>query len=390
MRTSNGVPDEIADAAARLSGPFSVYVHIPFCLRKCPYCSFYSMPVEEHDRDRYLALAEREIRRFGELLPRDNCAVSTVYVGGGTPTLLSPGEWDVLFGLLKGFLSFFPSAEITAEANPESFSEGHTEVWKKWGVARVSLGVQSFSDADLHWLDRPHDADRARWALKKAVAAGFSVSADLMFGLRGQNLRGWKNSVSEAIGLGVHHISLYQLSIDEGCRWSMNPPEDLPDGYPMYRWSQWYLPRKGFDQYEIASFAKPGHHCRHNLSYWTNAPVLAIGAGAWGYLGNTRYRNGGTIKEYGEAVEKYGCGAVATESLEPEKAFREAAVLLLRTKWGISFRDYSAQYGEEALRSVILTLRNEAPQDCIDFRGDSLALTRKGMRVANSIWSLII
>lgn len=390
MRTSNGVPDEIADAAARLSGPFSVYVHIPFCLRKCPYCSFYSMPVEEHDRDRYLALAEREIRRFGELLPRDNCAVSTVYVGGGTPTLLSPGEWDVLFGLLKGFLSFFPSAEITAEANPESFSEGHTEVWKKWGVARVSLGVQSFSDADLHWLDRPHDADRARWALKKAVAAGFSVSADLMFGLRGQNLRVWKSSVSEAIGLGVHHISLYQLSIDEGCRWSMNPPEDLPDGYPMYRWSQWYLPQKGFDQYEIASFAKPGHHCRHNLSYWTNAPVLAIGAGAWGYLGNIRYRNGGTIKEYGEAVEKYGCGAVATESLEPEKAFREAAVLLLRTKWGISFRDYSAQYGEEALRSVILTLRNEAPQDCIDFRGDSLALTRKGMRVANSIWSLII
>ena len=390
MRTSNSVPDEIADAAVRLSGPFSVYVHIPFCLRKCPYCSFYSMPVEEHDRDRYLALAEREIRRFGELLPRDNCAVSTVYVGGGTPTLLSPGEWDVLFGLLKGFLSFFPSAEITAEANPESFSEGHTEVWKKWGVARVSLGVQSFSDADLHWLDRPHDADRARWALKKAVAAGFSVSADLMFGLRGQNLRSWKSSVSEAIGLGVHHISLYQLSIDEGCRWSMNPPEDLPDGYPMYRWSQWYLPQKGFDQYEIASFAKPGHHCRHNLSYWTNAPVLAIGAGAWGYLGNIRYRNGGTIKEYGEAVEKYGCGAVATESLEPEKAFREAAVLLLRTKWGISFRDYSAQYGEEALRSVILTLRNEAPQDCIDFRGDSLALTRKGMRVANSIWSLII
>ena len=232
MRTSNGVPDEIADAAARLSGPFSVYVHIPFCLRKCPYCSFYSMPVEEHDRDRYLALAEREIRRFGELLPRDNCAVSTVYVGGGTPTLLSPGEWDVLFGLLKGFLSFFPSAEITAEANPESFSEGHTEVWKKWGVARVSLGVQSFSDADLHWLDRPHDADRARWALKKAVAAGFSVSADLMFGLRGQNLRGWKSSVSEAIGLGVHHISLYQLSIDEGCRWSMNPPEDLPTAIP--------------------------------------------------------------------------------------------------------------------------------------------------------------
>ena len=344
----------------------------------------------EYDKERYLSLAEREIHRFGKLFSRDNCAVSTIYVGGGTPTLLSPGEWDSLFGLLKGFLPFSPSPEITAEANPESYSEDHSEVWKKWGVTRVSLGVQSFSDDDLHWLDRPHDADRARWALKKAVAAGFSVSADLMFGLRGQNLRSWKSSVSEAIGLGVHHISLYQLSIDEGCRWNMNPPEGLPDGYPMYRWSQWYLPRKGFDQYEIASFAKPGHHCRHNLSYWTNAPVLAIGAGAWGYLGNIRYRNGGTIKEYGEAVEKYGCGAVATESLEPEKAYREAAVLLLRTKWGISFRDYSAQYGEEALQSVIRTLKNEAPQDCIDFRGDRLALTPKGMRVANSIWSLII
>jgi len=348
------------------------------------------MPVEEHDRDRYLALAEREIRRFGELLPRDNCAVSTVYVGGGTPTLLSPGEWDSLFGLLKGFLPFSPSPEITAEANPESYSEDHTEVWKKWGVTRVSLGVQSFSDQDLNWLERPHNGERARLALKKAVAANFSVSADLMFGLREQNLRGWKNSVSEAIGLGVHHISLYQLSIDEGCRWSINPPENLPDGYPMYRWSQWYLPRKGFDQYEIASFAKPGHHCRHNLSYWTNAPVLAIGAGAWGYLGNTRYRNGSTVKEYGDTVGKYGCGAVALERLEPEKTFREAAVLLLRTKWGIPFRDFSRRYGKEALQSVILTLRNEAPRDCIDFRGDSLALTRKGMRVANSIWSLII
>ena len=389
MRKNSSLSHEIGSSLGDLSGPFSVYIHIPFCLRKCPYCSFFSVPATPGESEKYLDLLKKEILFYRAFLGEKSEA-STLYFGGGTPTMLSPGQWEDLLSFLEENIPVSPCAEITVEANPESFSERHAAVWKKGRVSRVSIGVQSFSDGDLLWLGRPHDASKACEAVRTAVLGGFSVSADLMFGLRDQTLRSWACSVKTALGLGVDHISLYQLSIDEGCRWNSSPPSGRTDGYPFYRWSQWYLPRKGFSQYEIASFSLPGRHSRHNTAYWRRDPVLGLGAGAWGFLGEKRYRNEGSLEGYASSVRAFGGSVAGMESVSGEKAAREAAVLLLRTQWGISFGAFSHKYGQAILDSIRDTLRREAPADCFSESPGSLSLTPKGMRVANALWSLIV
>lgn len=374
---------------SRLSGPCSVYVHIPFCLRKCPYCSFYSLPLRRGEEEGYLSRLVEEIRFHGEMLG-GRVRAETVYFGGGTPSLLSPGQWSRIFSVLRSCIPFEPGAEITVEANPESLSAEHLSIWKDWGVTRVSVGVQSFSDRELRWLERPHGAAEARRSLEMSVKAGFSVSADFIFGLEGQTLRQWKASLSEALDRGTEHVSIYQLSIEQGCRWFSNPPGEGPDGYPFYRWSQWYLPRKGFDQYEIASFCLQDRQCRHNLAYWTGKSVVALGAGAWGCLEGTRYRNEPSVEKYSGALRERGNAFLEAQVLPRKKEARQAAVLLLRTKWGIPFRDFQSRYGSNSLKEILRILREDVPKDCIAFRPDGAALTKRGMRVGNAIWSLLI
>jgi len=389
MRRNSSCSQEIGSSLGALSGSFSIYIHIPFCLRKCPYCSFFSVPSTPREREKYMELLKEEILFYRAFL-RNEAEASTLYFGGGTPTVLTPGQWEDLLLFLGENIPISPSAEITVEANPESFTEEHAAVWKKGRVSRVSIGVQSFSNGDLLWLGRPHDASKARDAVRMAVRKGFSVSTDLMFGLRDQTLPSWAFSVKTALELGAEHISLYELSIDEGCRWNSSPPSGMAEGYPLYRWSQWYLPRKGFSQYEIASFSLPGRHSRHNTAYWRRDPVLGLGAGAWGFLRERRYRNEGSLEGYASSVRACGGSVAEIESVSGEKSAREAAVLLLRTQWGISFDAFSHKYGQTILDSIRDTLMREAPADCFSVRPDSLSLTPKGMRVANALWSLII
>jgi len=389
MKKNSSRSQKIGSSLGALSGSFSVYIHIPFCLRKCPYCSFFSVPSTPGESEKYLDLLKEEIQFYRAFLGKGSEA-STMYFGGGTPTMLTPDQWEDLLSFLGENIPISPSAEITVEANPESFTKRHADAWRKGRISRVSIGVQSFFDRDLLWLGRPHDASKACDAVRTAVREGFSVSADLMFGLGGQTLRSWASSVETALELGVEHISLYQLSIDEGCRWNSSPPSGRADGYPFYRWSQWYLPRKGFSQYEIASFSLPGRHSRHNTVYWRRDPVLGLGAGAWGFLGERRYRNEESLEGYASSVRTCGGSVAEIESVSGEKAAREAAVLLLRTKWGISFGDFSNRYGQAILGSIRDTLRREAPDDCFYESRDGLSLTPKGMRVANALWSLII
>ncbi|GAB1399193.1 radical SAM family heme chaperone HemW [Aminivibrio sp.] len=370
------------------SGPFSVYIHLPFCLRKCPYCSFFSLPLEEEGRDRYIALLEGEMAAWKGTFAGG--WADTVYFGGGTPSLLTPLQWKRLFDSLEGALPLGGAPEITVEANPESLTREHLSLWRERGVTRVSLGVQSFSDAELLWLERPHDGRRAEEALASIAEEGLSPSADLIFGLGGQTLRSWKYSLDRALSLGAEHLSLYQLSLERGSRWFSRPPEGRPDGYPLYRFAQWLLPRKGFAQYEIASFSLPGRQSRHNRAYWTNKPVLALGAGAWGYWGGRRCRNEDTLTGYERAVQEKGRACMEWLELSEDEAAREAAVLYLRTAEGIPFAEFSSRYGGEILREILAILRELVPGSCLEWRRESVALTPRGMRVGNSIWSLLI
>jgi oxygen-independent coproporphyrinogen-3 oxidase len=388
MTSNSG--EEIVSLFSGSDPSLSVYVHIPFCAGKCPYCSFFSVVPRRGEKEEYCSLLRTEMRFFGERLADEGKFVRTLYFGGGTPSLLSPDEWERLFDCFYHTFSFSERPEITIEANPESLTEGHLSVWKKHGVSRISIGVQSLSDDELLWLGRIHDADAARRALEQSVLSGFSVSADLMFGLGEQTLRSFKRSVTGVLDLGADHISLYQLALEEKCRWFAIPPEDRSDGYPFYRWSQWYLPGKGFFQYEISSFSRPEKECRHNFAYWTNGQVLALGPGAWGYAGGIRYCNERTLPGYFRAVRHSGNAVAEMEKMEEERRVREAAVLLLRTSKGIVFEDFASRYGHGNLLAVVGILEEGVPPACLSWSSVSVALSPAGMRVANAIWSLLV
>ena len=386
MRSSSA--EEIAARILSAGDTFSVYVHLPFCAAKCPYCSFYSIVASDGDVEEYCLLLARETSLYGSILKEGGARAATVYFGGGTPTLLSPGQWRALLGRIRDELPVALGAEISVEANPDSLSEEHLAAWSDLGVTRVSVGVQSLCDGELRLLERLHDAEKARRAVAMCVGTGFSTAADLIFGLPGQTLRSFANSADGVIGLGADHLSLYQLALDEGCRW-FGSSEVAADGYRFYRWAQWRLPGRGFAQYEIASFSMAGRECRHNMAYWTGGSVLALGAGAWGYAG-VRYHNERTVEGYRAAVEGRGGAVEESEELDDRGQAREAAVLLLRTSAGIAFDEFSARHGREQMSAILTALEEGVPADCFRRTGSSIALSSKGMRVANAIWRLII
>lgn len=342
----------------------------------------------KNDIDAYLTALEKELLWWKVYLGDKPRALS-IYIGGGTPTCLSVEQWQRLIDLLQRYVRVNSDVEISVEANPDSLTEEHMKLWKGWGVKRVSLGVQSLCDEELLWLKRTHTAKRALWAIDRLLHFGFHVSGDLMFGLAGQSLRKWHTSLSNLVHSGVTHISIYQLSIEEGSVWGKNPPSGVQNGYVHYRWAQWYLEKSGFPQYEIASFSRPGYECRHNQAYWFEKNVLPLGPSAWGYIDGTRFWNVKTLAEYLKRASMNISPVEGKERLTLEKSGRESAVLALRTSRGIHIPSFKKRYGEDLINSILFEFEN-VPEDCLCWKGDFLSLSRKGMRVANSIWSLII
>lgn len=362
----------------------SLYVHLPFCRRKCPYCAFYSVVPGQGEIDAFLEGLRQEVRlwrrRSGPLPP-----LRSLYLGGGTPTLLDQEQWGRLISLLEETFSFRDAAEVTVEANPESLRPFHLARWRDWRVTRVSLGVQSLDDGELRLLGRLHDGREAREALGALADSGFSFSADLMFNLPGQTLRGWHRTLRDVLAFGMDHISVYELTLEEGASWAGSPPEGMGSGYPFYRWAQWYLASKGFSQYEIASFARHRRWSRHNLAYWIRSPLLAIGPGAWGFCRERRYGNVENLHAYLAHLKGERLPLAFQERLSPDRAFREGALLALRTAWGIPFRLFSRRYGNKALETVRGAL-DGLPDDLFVATDEGLALSSKGMRVANAVW----
>lgn len=368
-------------------GRLSLYVHVPFCERKCNYCAFESHVPAGGDTGLWLELLEKELLWWGSRIGK--VKLSTCYIGGGTPTVLNGGQWTKLCALLDRFFDFSASAETTVEANPNSLLAEHLLTWRDWRVTRVSIGVQSFDETELSMLGRLHSARQAHSAISASLASGFSVNADFMFGLPYQTLHNWGRTLREAVHSGIDHISLYQLSLEPNTPWADLDESLLPDGYAQYRWAQWYLPRKGFAQYEIANFAKRGHESAHNLNYWQEGEYLGIGPGASGYLGGWRYKNTGDFKGYAAKLNAGVMPVAGGERLAEKKRGREAAVLALRTAGGINAGQYENEYGSAALTEIIKILR-ELPAGLIEIANERIALTRKGMRVANRIWAELI
>jgi oxygen-independent coproporphyrinogen-3 oxidase len=268
--------------------PRSLYLHVPFCVSKCPYCDFNSHVGQQHLFKSYVRALTEEVRAWGREL--GNPELDTVFIGGGTPSLVPAEHIQAVLDAVRGAFSLALGAEVTLEANPQSAEAARMNAWLVAGVNRLSLGVQSLDDPTLRFLERAHDATEARSVMRLARRAGFaSVSFDLIFAVPGLSAQRWREVLEEALSLGPDHLSAYELTPEAGTRLGADvavgrtvmPDEDRQ--VAQYEVAVEVLAAAGFDRYEVSNWSRPGHRCRHNVAYWTGVPYAAAGAGAHGF-----------------------------------------------------------------------------------------------------------
>lgn len=369
-----------------------LYLHIPFCRCKCFYCSFNSYPQLEELHHRYWQALVEEIRSCSAEQP-----LTTLFIGGGTPTVLNPKCLQALCTTCKEVFGFAAGAEISLEANPESVDYYSLCMLREAGFNRLSIGVQSFADKELKLLGRIHDAAAAEKAVIEARRAGFdNLSLDLMYGLPDQTSESWQRTIKRAMALGPEHLSSYQLSIEEDTAFKTLvdqgdltlPGEDLlleMDEIALHATEQ-----EGLAHYEISNFAKPGFECRHNLNYWHNQEYLACGAGAVSYQHGVRVRRVEHPQRYCEAVERGQSLVVEREELSNRDSFKETVVMGLRLVEGISAERLRKRYGLTLEEVYGETLELLVTKGLVSYDGNRLALTAVGLQVANLVMSELV
>ena len=261
--------------------PLALYIHIPWCIRKCPYCDFYSNRLTgELDEDAYIAVLQRDIEQALPLVWGRR--IISVFIGGGTPSLFSAAGIDKLLAMVRSLLPVLPDAEISMEANPGTFEIEKFKAYRETGINRLSIGIQSFNPAHLQVLGRIHGREEALAAAQTARMYFDQVNLDLMLGLPGQTLEQFQQDVQTAVSCDPTHLSLYQLTAEPNTPFAAHPPvlpdEETVDG--MQQWMEQALPGKGFQHYEVSAWAKPDCQCRHNSNYWLYGDYLGIGAAA--------------------------------------------------------------------------------------------------------------
>jgi oxygen-independent coproporphyrinogen III oxidase len=367
---------------------FSLYIHIPFCIKKCPYCGFYSTPYDISAADAYITVVSKEASNFSQdfIFP----LVDTVYIGGGTPSVLSERQFSLLTTDLFGKFQIQHDAEITIEANPNTVTEHKLETWLDHRVNRLSLGVQSFSDNVLRTLGRFHNAEQAYEAFALARQTGFkNIGMDLIYGVPNQTPGEWEDSVKTALDCMPAHLSLYGLSFDDGSLFRKESdagrmhPSDDESAASMYEQAVAMLARAGYQRYEISNFALPGRECRHNLNYWDRGEYLGLGAGAWSFLKGRRSRTVPDCSEYQRRVFG-GMSTVVEEDVpDADQAARETIMLSLRTANGLDLKRFADNYGESARARLEQIGRRLVAEGVVLLLDGRLILTDRGMLLSN-------
>lgn len=329
----------------------SLYVHAPFCVRRCSYCDFAVEALRDPPVGEWLDAVEGELRLTAEERGWDGpLELDTLYVGGGTPSLLGSGAMDALRRRLEPFARLVSGAEWTCEANPESFTPGLAVDWRAAGVNRLSLGAQTFHAESLRWMGRMHGPEGPEAALRAARDAGFAnVSIDLIFGLPERLGRDWGADLERVVELVPEHVSLYGLTAEPGAplgRWVSSGRETIADEDRYageYLLAHEKLTEAGYEHYEVSNFGRPGRHSRHNFAYWTGAPWAALGPGAHGWFPPERRWNLRSWYAYRDAVAAGRSPVAGQETIDSAAASLERVWLALRTRAGLPLKDLDAR-----------------------------------------------
>lgn len=374
-----------------------IYIHVPFCARRCAYCDFYSTTLAASLQVDYVNALCREIALRRNEAGGDR--IETVYLGGGTPSLLAPLLLGRIFDAVWAAYDVVPEAEVTLEANPDDLSDDYVARLRELPINRLSLGVQTFSDPLLRLLGRRHTAAQALCALERCRRAGFdNLSLDLMFGLPGQTLEDWEADLARALGFGPAHLSAYSLSYEEGTRlWQMRgrgqvaeAPDDLSRA--MYERLIDRTQAAGMEHYEISNFARPGRRARHNAAYWHGVPYLGFGAAAHSYSGTSRRWNVADVRRY---IVAAGCPPHGGEQLDARTRYNEMVMTALRTVEGLDLKQVELQFGSVRLDELLCLARphlqrgllQQVPAVGGQGGGACLRLTRAGLFVSDDVMS---
>ncbi len=380
---------EIHNDDSRFCG---IYVHIPFCLKKCPYCSFFSTAGKSSTFERYARAVLKQLQGFSQDDP-----VETIFFGGGTPTMLPVSLLTEILSECRQDFTLAPDPEISIEVNPATVTEDDLITLQREGFNRISIGAQSLNDIDLDILGRPHNSEDVEQTVALAKKAGFAnLSLDLMYGLPGQTVLQWENVLNRALDLEPSHLSIYELTIEPGTVFDGRHKSGklkLPEEDQVLQMMEVTLEevsRKNYHRYEISNYALPGMECRHNTNYWNNGSYIGIGAGAVSSLCGTRTKAVEDVDEYCMRVESGNDPWISRESLANEERFRETVVMGLRMTGGISVSELQKRFGIELHQYYGDILPGLIEQGMIIHDNDRVRLSAAGLFLANSIMAELV
>lgn len=363
-----------------------IYVHIPFCKSRCIYCGFFSTTLLQK-RHEYVDAVVEELRQRRTFLVDE--PVDTIYFGGGTPSQLPPDELERILVSIYNIYNVRENAEVTLEGNPDDMTPALLYRLLQMGINRLSMGIQTFDEARLHFLHRRHTATQAIQAVHDAQDAGFSnISIDLMFGFPKQTLDEWKSDVQTALSLQVQHLSAYSLMYEEGTVLERMLTEgcisevDEEVSLQMYEHLMDSLKGAGYEHYELSNFALPSMRSRHNSGYWQGVPYLGVGAGAHSYDGSNRFYHTDSLEQYMDN----SC-ALVTEHLNDHERYDEYVFTSLRTSEGLDLSKLERHFGVLAKKYCLQNAQKHLKAGLLSLTGDTLCLTRRGLFISNEVMS---
>ena len=379
------------------TSPIEIYIHIPFCVKKCAYCDFLSGAQDEETIEQYVESLLDEIRAHGS---KSNYEVTSIFIGGGTPSVLAEPQMKQVMETLHDMFQIKQDAEITIEANPGTVTREKLESYRAYGINRISFGLQSTNNEELKLLGRIHTYEEFLESFHLARECGFdNINVDLISAIPKQTLESWKETLQNVVALAPEHISAYSLIVEEGTPFAKVYGEgcpgekDLPDEEEerrIYHRTEELLKKAGYYRYEISNYAKEGKECKHNLGYWERKEYLGIGLGSASLINNTRYSNTTDLKKYIQCAKELVNIQEDIQVLSTQEQMEEFMFLGLRKMDGVSEREFEEYFGISVDEVYGKQLKKLIREDLIERKDAWIKLTGRGIDISNYVLSEFI